>query len=84
MQRLTSLVVEAHDRASHAEHRTRQMQQAHSVMQRKVLVIEKRLETATVHLFRYRCRAEAAERLGVSESRLKLQTEGSLARYVIQ
>jgi hypothetical protein len=50
------------------------------MMDRKLQAVQRRLETAMLHLFHYRCRAEAAERVGVSASRMQLRTEGTLAR----
>ena len=72
--------MDSHERASEAEKTTAQALQQQHQIERKVQTVQKRLETAMLHLFHYRCRAEAAERLGVTESRLQLRTEGTLAR----
>ena len=80
LQRLTDLVMDSHSRASQCEKESLRAERERLTMDRKLTTVQKRLETAMLHLFQYRCRAEAAERLGVAASRLKLRTEGTLAR----
>ena len=72
--------MDSHDRASLAEKDAFRAREEYTVIDRRLRTVQKRLESAILQLFHYRCRAEAAERVGVASSRLKLRTEGTLAR----
>lgn len=73
--------MDSHSRASKAEQRSLRDRRSQVVMDRKLQTMTKKLESTMMNLFHCRTRAEAAERLGLASSRLKLRTEGSLTRW---